>query len=422
MPNRKELGEHSGDQRERLTIEERGVAWERSRRERILRGEERGIRIIKREAEAILSLPALSGHARPRAPEVRIHDLGIIHTSRWSPKDVFLVNERLTIENPQNYIHLRSRGERHVDLADLHQVALTDRPVVELIFGKIDSDIETAIRQQFHILEGYKPGTKAAELEQAKKAAAYIRRQSLKFIGGGLTKEDLGNLLGETTNFLKESGFLSTRVHEREKKKITNMLLRAMKPDSLERVNPMIARVRLRAGWLAAMRRVVVSSLIIKKAEDNLRLLLWEREMTRWALEMAREDLATLAGLEGKRGGVVFWQEGAMASKKEIMGMIKVLESIAGKKGLLSIPRVVDYIGPAKLAAINLLGVSAVKDLDLTRQIIGSETVVNEFLRLSPVPVLLHKRQFAKGRDRIRWSHAIINAVLADYASIEKIS
>ena len=413
MPSRQELSE-------RLTIEETGILWERARRERILRGEERGIRIIKRELEPILSLPAFSGHAHPRAPEARIHEFGIIYTSRWSPKDVFPVDGKLTIENPQEYIHIRSRGERHVNLADLPEVALSERPVVELIFGGIDSDIETAIRQQLHILEGYRPGMEAVELEQVKKAAAYVRRQSLQFIRGGLTKDDLEDLLKRTTNFLEKSGLLSSGIRQPEKIKIKNMLLRAMKPDSLERVNPMISKIRLRAGWLAAMRRMVVTSLIVKKAEDNLRLLSWEREMTRWALEMVRDDLVTFAGLEDERGGVVFWKEGVVASDKEIRGMIRVLENIAGKKGLLSIPRVVDYIGPAKLAAINLLGVSAVKDVDLARQIIGSDEVVDELRRLPPVPVLLYKREFAVARQRIRWSHTIIEMVLADYAPIEK--
>lgn len=405
-----------------LSIEETGILWERARRERILRGEERGIRIINKKAVPILSLLALSGHPRPRAPEVRIDSLGRIYTSRWDPKDVFAIDGKLTIENPQKYIHIKSRGEWYVDLADLRKVALSERPVVELIFGRIDSDIETATRQQLHILEGYRPGMEAVELEQVKKAAAYVRRQSLQFIRGGLTKDDLEDLLKRTTNFLEKSGLLSSGIRQPEKIKIKNMLLRAMKPDSLERVNPMISKIRLRAGWLAAMRRMVVTSLIVEKAEDNLRLLSWEREMTRWALEMARDDLVTFAGLEDERGGVVFWKEGVVASDKEIRGMIRVLENIAGKRGLLSIPRVVDYVGPAKLAAINLLGVSAVKDVDLARQIIGSDKITNEFLRFPPVPVLLYNRKFAEARRRIRWSHTIINAVLADYASIEKTS
>lgn len=402
-----------------LGIEETGVLWERARRERILKGEERGIRIINKKAVPILSLPALSGHPHPRAPEVRIDELGRIYTSRWDPKDVFSIDGKLIIENPQKYIHIKSRGEWYVDLADLRKVALSERPVVELIFGKIEDSIETAIRQQFHILEGYKPGTAAPELEQVKKAAAYVRRQSLQFIRGGLTKDDLEDLLKRTTNFLEKSGLLSSGVRQPEKIKIKNMLLRAMKPDSLERVNPMISKIRLRAGWLAAMRRMVVTSLIVKKAEDNLRLLSWEREMTRWALETTLDDLTIFAGI-GRRGPVAFGKEGVRVSNGEIRGMIKVLEHIAGKRGLLSVPRVVDYIGPAKLAAINLLGVSAVKDIDLTRQIIGSETITNELRRLPPVPVLLYKREFAAARQRIRWSHTIIEMVLADYASTEK--
>ena len=109
-----------------------------------------------------------------------------------------------------------------------------------------------------------------------------------------------------------------------------------------------------------------------------------------------------------------------MVSDTQIKAMIKVLEYIAGKRGLLSTPKVVDYVGPAKLAAINLLGVSAVKDIDLTRQIIGSDEVVDELRRLPPVPVLLYKREFAAARQRLRWSHTIIEMVLADYALIEK--
>lgn len=402
-----------------LSIEGTGVEWERSRRERILRGEERGIRIINKKTVPIISLPALSGHAHPRAPEARIHEFGSIYTSRWSPKDVFPVDGKLTIENPQEYIHIRSRGERHVDLADLPDVALSDRPVVELIFGGIDSDIETAIRQQLHILEGYRPGTKAAELEQVKKAAAYVRRQSLQFIRGGLTKDDLEDLLKRTTNFLEKSGLLSSGIRQPEKIKMTNMLLRALQPDKLDRVNSLVSRVRLRSAWLTAMRRVVAASLIIKKAEDNLRLLSWERETTRWALEMARDDLVIFAGIE-RRGHVAFWKKKEVVSDIQIKAMIKILENIAGKRGLLSIPRVVDYIGPAQLAALNLLGVSAVKDIDLTRQIIGSDEVVDELRRLPPVPVLLYKREFAVARQRIRWSHTIIERILADYASIEK--
>jgi len=412
MSSRQELGE-------RLTIEETRQQWEKLLRERILRGEERGIRIIKKQAEPILSLPALSGHPYPRAPEARIHEFGSIYTSRWLPKDVFPVDGKLTIENPQKYIHIRSRGEWHVDLADLRKVALSERPVVELIFGRIDSDIETAIRQQLHILEGYRPGTEAVELEQVKKAVAFAQGQSLRFLADRLTKDDLEDLLKRTTNFLEKSGLLSSGIRQPEKIKMRKMLLRAFQTDKLDRVNPLVSRVRLRSAYLAGIKRAVAASLIVEKTEDNLRLLSWEREMTRWALEMALDDLANFAGI-GIRGHVAFWKEDEVVSDTQIKAMIKVLEYIAGKRGLLSTPKVVDYVGPAKLAAINLLGVSAVKDIDLTRQIIGSDEVVDELRRLPPVPVLLYKREFAAARQRLRWSHTIIEMVLADYALIEK--
>lgn len=402
------------------TIEGDRDRWGESLRERMLAGEERGIRIINKEREWVLSLPALSGHRFPRAPEARLDPLGRIYTSRWDPKDVFPINGKLTIESPQNYFHIRSRGERHVDLANLLAVATSSRPVVELIFGKIEDSIETAIRQQFHILEGYKPGTAAPELEQVKKAVAFAQSQSLRFIGEHFTKDNLGSLLDNVSYYLKEIGFLSPGIRQPEKKKMEKMLLRAFQLDKLDRVNPLVSRIRLRSAYLAGIKRMVASSLIIEKAEDNLRLLSWEREMTRWALEMALDDLANFVGLRGRRGPVAFWKKEVRVSEGEIKGMIKVLEYIAGKRGLLSVPRVVDYVGPAKLAAINLLGVSSVKDVDLARQIIGSEESVNGFLRLPPVPVLLYKRQFAKARDRVRWSCGIINAVLADYASIEK--
>ena len=402
------------------TIEGDRDRWGESLRERMLAGEERGIRIINKKTVPILSLPALSGHPRPRAPEARIHEVGKIYTSRWLPKDVFLVNGKLTIENPQNYIHIRSRGERHVDLANLPKVAESSRPPVELIFGKIEDSIETAIRQQFHILEGYKPGTAAPELEQVKRAVFYTQRQSLRFISERLTKDDLEDLLTETTNFLEKSGFLSSGIRQPEKKKMRDMLLRAFQPDKLDRVNQLVSRTRLRSAYLTGIKRSVAASLIIEKAEDNLRLLSWDREMTRWALEMALDDLANFAGI-GIRGHVAFWKEDEVVSDTQIKAMIKVLEYIAGKRGLLSTPKVVDYVGPAKLAAINILGVSAVKDVDLACQIIGSDKITNELLRLHPVPVLLYKREFAEARRRIRWSHTIINEVLADYASIENV-
>ena len=403
------------------TIEGDRDQWATSLRERMLAGEERGIRIINKEREWVLSLPALSGHRYPRAPEVRIKELGEIYTSKWQPKDIFPIDGRLTIENPQDYLHIRSRGERHVDLANLPAVATSSRPVVELIFGKIEDSIETAIRQQFHILEGYKPGTAAPELEQVKRAVFYTQRQSLRFISERLTKDDLEDLLTETTNFLEKSGFLSSGIRQPEKKKMRDMLLRAFLRDKLDRVNPMVSRVRLRSAYLSEIKRAVAASLIVEKAENNLRLLSWEREMTRWALEMALDDLANFAGI-GIRGHVAFWKEDEVVSDTQIKAMIKVLEYIAGKRGLLSTPKVVDYVGPAKLAAINILGVSAVKDVDLACQIIGSDKITNELLRLPPVPVLLYKREFAEARRRIRWSHTIINEVLADYASIEKAS
>lgn len=412
-------------------IEETGLLWITRRLERGRVREELPIRIVRDTAEyrRILSLPALSGRRYPRPAETRVDELGIIYPAFWRPKDVFPVKEegqeRLTIKNPQNFTQIRARGERNEDLANLLKVAVGRRGVAELIFNTIDSNVETAIRQQLHILENYKPGTGAPELEQVKRVISFTQRQTSRFIEGGLKKDDLEDLLAMTTSFLEKTGLLSARIYQPEKEKMRERLLWALRPDKLARVNYLVSRVRFRSALINGFKRLVGISMIIEKAEDNLRLLSWERETTRWVLEIAAEDLAELAGLEDKRGHVAFWKEDEVVYDTQVKAMIRVLENIVGKRGrggFLSVPRVVDYVGPAKLAAINLLGVSAIEDVDLACQIVGSDKVVNEFLRLSPVPVLLYNRKFAEARERVRWSHGIINAVLADYASIGKVS
>ncbi|MEK7112271.1 MAG: hypothetical protein AAB875_02990, partial [Patescibacteria group bacterium] len=253
------------------------------------------------------------------------------------------------------------------------------KEVVELIFAKVDSDIETAIRQQRHILSG----TRHTEVKQAREVIAHTNALANRFITDRVDQDGLLKLAKLTGDFLEEK-FEVVNPRDADKRKMQQMLLAAPLRDRLGRVNPTVSRLRARSAYLAASKRLIVASLVVQKFETNQAILVYERETSRWVLREAIKNLETFVL------GTTTFRSGKADTPTQRSGISSVLSTIS--EDLATSIRVKPYLMPAKLSSERL-----VKSADFVLY-----------------------RKYGDAEDEITASISDMEKVLQDYASIEK--
>jgi len=130
--------------------------------------------------------------------------------------------------------------------------------------------IEAAIRQQVHIMDNYRIGKEAQQIEELMNWLNF----QFQATSGQITRDSLAALAEQTAVFLANSGPL--KAVEPTKKRIADLLAKANQLDSLGRVNPLAVRVRLRAAYLEAVRREMMPVLVSEKFSSFLGILLGE--------------------------------------------------------------------------------------------------------------------------------------------------
>lgn len=355
--------------REGQTIESIGRRWAQEARER-LGFRKNAILIIRdtKEYDRWRRLPTFTGENDPQPRKPRFDEEG----------NVYIPVNRVKV--PQEDI-----GRRYITTEEYGYEVLNRERVLwtfdnlpktptfyEVILNKFDSDIESAIRMQRHVLEGYAPETEATEIELARKVIARTDQIAHQFMGDRMSRDDLLLIARGIGHFLEEEVHL---VDPRDplKRKILDNLLKIDPTDSLGRHNPLVLRTRVRAAYLAATKRVIIGGKIVRKFADNQQVLLFERETTRWALKTALEQLLSVWGHAD------FNRPDSSATKLQRSAIANILLDISN--GHLAQPRVKPYIYTARYAAINLIGVRHFKKDD-NRRVLGDTDADDLFSRM----------------------------------------
>ena len=384
----------------RLTVEERGIQWGERAKERMLAKEEPVVAIIRKTPEYnyLRELPSLSGGRRPA--DVRFDPLsGKIYYTTWREKRTITEDGRRFLKPPKKgqlpeyevlLPRLRRRTPRYLENLSLKS------PVQELLFHHADT-IEEAILKVQDILQADIP-------EQAQEVITHTAKLANRFIEKGLSKKNLKELAQQTGKFLENFGLANPASPGFQK--AMERLKKACEPDSRGRINNLISRVRVQSAYVWAVRRLVVGSFVRRKHGENLNVLVYERETTRWALENASRQL------ESFLGHTAFRHPGKKASQSQGEIMIKVLKNIT--YSWMSLVRVAPYLAPTRAAAINLVGCREEKK-EINRQVLGEE-LADELFAMTPTTQLLNEGRFPEAYFRIKRSYKVLRLVLKDYA------
>lgn len=327
---------------------------------------------------------------RRRTPHLKYDEAGNIYVSRWHTKKTeFDEEKKRRLVNPGGYDYEILDPRRHRD--DYVNNLPLGIPVVELVWARVEG-IETAIRKQKHILEAFDPKLPDGEVRLAQKVVEYVDKLSATFITESVDEEDLEKLADETEAFLSKNGLITPE--DRNKRHIRDMLLRIPRTDSLGRVNPLVSRVRARAAYLAATRRLVMGSFVAEKFGSNLEILSYERELTRWALKTAVDqmDFYILSHSFIKSG-----VGGTDLQKNSLKDVIETLVI-----GHLATPRVKPYLGVSRFAQISLVGPNMGRG-EMTKDVkIFGEEIVPSVYKLVPVSMLIDMDNHEKARARVQ--------------------
>lgn len=361
-----------------LSIEDTGRVWAQRYFERRGGDLSQVVLVVAKDQQVWLDLPGLMGENCG----IRYDDCGFLYTLRWHPKAITAVNSQdfqLIHPRPQ-----KVRGDY------LDNIPANRSSVAVLQFACCD-DIETAIRQQEHVLQ------QTAADGQARQVITFTDSLVEALLGNEI---EIDQFEQRTTDFLAQAGLLWAQAPD--KIKIALMLEKAMDRDSLGRENELVKRIRIRSAYLAAVRRLVVNSLIQDKYTANKIMLEYEKEITCWAIRGSVDIFQRLLGHTGFRTG-----RQQTLTQRQIINRI-LMETT---EDFLTMPRVRPYLAPARIAGISVLGCRQ-EDQPLQRLVIGGDDWVDELFELTPVTELVSNNDFAAARDRIRK----INQYLTPYA------
>jgi len=371
-------------------IERMADVWGERRLRRDLRRErlpKRGpvIRIVDKETlDGPLTWPKLVKEDR-RLASLRFGPLtGEVAVPFWREMEVEQDANGRYLPFAEDYVQLTTGKERKLNLR-----RLPDRPVRQLIMKK-SPDLETAIRQAFHVNEEML----GKENEQLGIIWREIMRVWDQVLDERITEKNLDELAFETALVLADSGLTSAK--KIAKRNIFQRMLGVYQKDSLGKFNPLAQRTRLRSAYLEAIGLEAFSVLVREKFTAVAGVLLMEREITRQSLEDAAKALDTMMGF-GKRGAAIF--EGSEPHKGELEGIDVALKGVVL---LLSRPRVAPYLQIARTAGIALWG-GQPKYLEENRAIIGDEKA-HVLLDPNFVPVrdLIRKGEFSQAKSLVK--------------------
>ncbi len=376
---------------ERKTIEQQGQEWAATTKVRMQTGSEQIYPFVHLKHQDILRLPRLvtgdSGFPRNRFEEdLRFHPTnGEIYSTRWTRLHTDIdENGVRSIDDPYSYTYLTVPNQNYSP----ENLPKSGEPV-GLVVNQVWDGVEAAIRQQQHILGRYSPADVDGEPQSLRRIIHWVDESAARLREGPVSEQDLENMSYQAAELIEDAGLESSI--DQTRVKIATMLRAASQKDSLSRINPLVSRIRLRSGLLAATQRIVVGELVTRKFSANLGTLIAEREFTRDDLEQTREKLSQLS--DG------FFDRSAA---------IDQVRQIAYDH--LTFPRVAPYLIPSRLSGIMLVGCRDDKK-DLNRQVLGEE-VADDVFGLPSLVQSIEEGETLEAKRTIEWIDDILKEVL----------
>lgn len=327
-----------------LTVEQTGQRWARERlRRKTVPGARdlEDIRIVKKElADNFFAFPLLGGENAPKWSVRFDPETGMIYVPRWRRARIKLEEGRRVLVGADNFEQLRRPRERRVDFTNLPQKRKVTR--LEIM---VSDNLESAIRQQRHILDSYEPGRKEKlqVMESMRIVSSLIDRALRRKLDNRVIEE----LAEQTAESLEACNL--TQAKDETKQEIFEALMKAAAPGA--RINRLVMRIRARSAFLNIISREAIAVLVERKYTANLGILSMKRVVIRRSLLGAIEDLDTLVGIT-KRGAAVFESKGK-PFKGEKRGVEAVIQGMAGS---LAEIQLLPYLPVAQSAVTGLVG------------------------------------------------------------------
>lgn len=282
-----------------------------------------------------------------------------------------------------------------------------------LVPQRIKEGIEAAMRQQDEITHDYK---KDAGPEKARVDETFdlLYETSAAFVMGEVrTQDNLKSLAKSAEDHFTIHGLLDSS--DPIWARVVAYTLKATEKDRINRINPLISRVRARAAFLAGTEREMIARSAGTKAEKVYRHLEIVRAATRLKMRMAIDTLDDLCGFSrGKLAQDQVMFEGSETSTTRQGWVLEQYLKVISNDVLRSI-QPAPYLVPATAGRVILTGETAFKinnDKQAALKILEGRGYL-KFLNNSAVRWLREKRPLV-ARTRMLLAFSLLKQCLTD--------
>jgi hypothetical protein len=408
-----------------LSLESQGSLWALKTREQMPQTKV-DVCVIHKKDKEFLDLPALNqvyenGRSEKRAVAFWVPRYdpvsGAVYTTRWSEPGTTGTKGGKKLINDPDFVAFAGKKylpDRNIDLSRFPKSWSVSR----LIPQKLDGGIEFALRQQDEVSWDYSThdGVEQDALRSLM-VNIFSHADSLKYGGKVINKDYLEYLSGKTEELLRKLGLDSPSGQFR--KRLSYLLLKSVRVDSIGRINPMISRTFLRAAYLQATKMEILNCFVRSKSEKVFNLIMIERETTRSQIAESIRLIEKIAGL-GKEPGLAILTENYYRNKpyeitdKEITTTVDILRAISRR--MLKPIKVQPYLLPARLSE-RLLTDIKMKKLSDRRRILNTLEYFNMVLNdkeFISAEEYVKKRNPQKTVERLRQVHGLLASLYDD--------
>jgi hypothetical protein len=287
-----------------------------------------------------------------------------------------------------------------------------DWTLATLVPQRIKEGIEAAMRQQDELVHDYK--NDGPENLRVDETFDLLYETSGAFVMGEVNgQDDLKSLAKMAEEHFKVHGLLES--NDPIWQRVVTYTLKAVEKDSLNRINPLISRVRARAAFLAGTEREMIARSAGTKAEKVYRHLEVVRAATRLKMRMAIDTLDDLCGFSrGKLAQDQVMFEGSETSTTRQGWVLEQYLKVISNDVLRSI-QPAPYLVPATAGRVILTGETAFKindDKQAVLEILEGRGYL-KFLDSSAVRWLREKRPLV-ARTRMLLVYRLLKQCLED--------
>jgi len=282
-----------------------------------------------------------------------------------------------------------------------------------LVPQRVKEGIEAAMCQQDEVAHDYGEDV-GPEKARVDETFDLLYETSSAFAMGEVRVEsDLRALASEAENLFKIHGLLKSR--DSIWQRVVTYTLKAANKDSLNRVNPLVSRVRVRAAFLAGTEREMIARSIGTKAEKVYRRLAVIRSGIRLRIKTAVDALDDLCAFSaGKVAQGQIMREGSLTcSVREGWEIEQYIKAISGDvlRGIQPAP----YLVPATAARVILIGESCFKNTE--EKVVGQNVLKGTdyytFLDDSAARMLKNHDPLA-ARERMLKAYTVLKEIIDD--------